>query len=323
MTYLISKLNAENNTIIPIPQYNNRVAIQNANNKVSLISNSCLHRGAIMVKEKQKYTGSINCPLHHWAYDIDGKLIGEPIDGAKGCLKTYDVVEWNNLLFKDKAPNIDLPPRLKDYFDMSHYVHTKTETMVVNSSWEVFMEVYLDLYHVKPYHPGLGNFVDMNNYKWHFGDDWSLQEVMLTPNLYENPNLHFLEMQDRIRKDYPDTTHGALWLTIYPNIMIEWYPNTLVVSTIWPGKDSNTSFNVIEYHHLDSVFGFDPEFMMTQFKAYESTALEDAEICERIQQGRNKPATSYLHHPELEKGIGKFYEWYNNNYMSKFFLEAL
>lgn len=311
MRYLISKLNAANNTIIPIPQYDNRVALQHVNNNISLISNSCLHRGAIMVKEKQKYTGSLVCPLHHWAYDVDGKLLAEPVETSFNCLKTYDVAEWNGLLFKDKAPNIDLPAHLKDYFDMSHYVHTKTETMVVNSSWEVFMEVYLDLYHVKPYHPGLGHFVDMNNYKWHFGDDWSLQEVMLTPDLHINPNPHFLEMQQRIYKDYPDTVHGALWLTIYPNIMVEWYPNTLVISSIWPGKTRNTSFNVIEYHHLDSVFGFDPEFMFTQFKAYDSTALEDAEICERIQQGRTKLATNYPYHPELEKGIGKFYEWYS------------
>ncbi|OZB03963.1 MAG: hypothetical protein B7X54_08860, partial [Idiomarina sp. 34-48-12] len=29
----------------------------------------------------------------------------------------------------------------------------------------------------------------------------------------------------------------AIWMVIYPNIMVEWYPNVLVVSTVWPVKN--------------------------------------------------------------------------------------
>ena len=44
-------------------------------------------------------------------------------------------------------------------------------------NWKAFMEVYLELYHVGPFHPGLGKFVDPTVYTWKFGERWSTQEM--------------------------------------------------------------------------------------------------------------------------------------------------
>ena len=316
MTYLISNLNLDNNSIVPLPQFNNKWAVRKLENESLLINNSCLHRGAMIVKEKQSYNGTLVCPLHRWSYNQQGNLLGEPIPGAGGCLKTFKTSNWNSLIFKGDFKDIDIPNHLKNYFDMSQYVHTKTEIMTVKSSWQIFMEVYLDLYHVKPYHPGLGSFVDMDNFSWHFGDKWSIQEVMLNKKSQENPNYHFKELEKMIASNYPEVDRGALWMTIYPNIMLEWYPNMLTVSTIWPGAKPSESINIIEYHHLDSVAAFDREFIETQIESYNSTAEEDAEICELIQQGRSKDAVWYPTHPVLEKGIEKFYEHLANNDIS-------
>jgi choline monooxygenase len=309
MTYLISNLYLDNNTIAPLAQFDNKWAAQKINDKVMMINNSCLHRGATIVKEKQTHNGNLVCPLHRWTYDQTGKLLGEPFEGAKGCLRTAETTIWNQMIFKGDFQDIDVPKHLNDHFDMRNYVHTKTETMTIKSSWQIFMEVYLDLYHVRPYHPGLGNFVDMDEFHWHFGNSWSIQEVMLNKKNQENPNCHFRELEKMISSNYPEIDRGALWMTIYPNIMLEWYPNMLTVSSIWPGKTNDESLNIIEYHHLDSVAGFDQEYIETQIQAYHATAEEDAEICERIQQGRSRPPDHYLTHPVLEKGIEKFYEY--------------
>ena len=42
-------------------------------------------------------------------------------------------------------------------------------------NWKTFLEIYLELYHVQPFHPGLQEFVDAGNYKWGFGERWSYQ----------------------------------------------------------------------------------------------------------------------------------------------------
>jgi phenylpropionate dioxygenase-like ring-hydroxylating dioxygenase large terminal subunit len=317
MTYLTSNLNLKDNSVVPLLQFNNKWAVQKVENETNLINNSCLHRGALIVKEKQEYTGNLVCPLHRWTYDQKGNLLGEPFPGAKGCLKTFKTSIWNNLIFKGEFQDIDLPDHLKNYFNMDNYVHTKTEIMTVKSSWQIFMEVYLDLYHVRPYHAGLGNFVDMDNFSWHFGNHWSIQEVMLNKKTQKNPNKHFRDLEKMIAANYPDIDRGALWMTIYPNIMIEWYPNMLAVSTVWPSKNLDECLNIIEYHHLDSVAAFDPAFVESQIQAYHITADEDAEICELIQQGRSKDAVWYSTHPVLEKGIEKFYEYLADNDVSK------
>jgi choline monooxygenase len=317
MTYLLSNLNLENNTIVPLAQFNKRWAVQKVDDEVLLINNSCLHRGAQLVKEKQMHNGNLVCPLHRWTYDKSGQLLGEPVPGAKGCLKTFETYKWNNLIFNKNFKDIEFPHYFKNYFNMDNYVHTKTKIMTIKSSWQIFMEVYLDLYHVKPYHAGLGNFVDMDDFQWHFGDHWSIQEVMLNKKNQENPNQHFRELEKMIAANYPDISRGALWMTIYPNIMLEWYPNMLAVSSIWPGTVPGESLNIIEYHHLDSVAAFDQEFVETQIESYNSTADEDAEICEMIQQGRSKDAVWYPTHPVLEKGIEKFYEYLADNDVSR------
>lgn len=304
MTYLISNLSAPKNTIQPLLQFNKLYAIQKNEQATKVISNSCLHRGAIIVNDTQPYQGNIVCPLHRWTYDQDGQLLGNPIDNFTGCLPSTPTYEWNNFLFSSTM-DIQFPKHLVPFFDTSNYVHTKTEIMKLNFSWEVFIEVYLDLYHVKPFHPGLGNFVDMNQYKWHFDEHWSIQEVKYNKTM-SNPNKHFNELQKMIRSNYSDTVYGALWATIYPNMTLEYYPNMIVMSTVWPETES-TCINLIEYHHVDSVSAFDQEFVETQLAAYYSTALEDVEIGERIQHGRTKSYDQYPYHPQLEHGIAKFY----------------
>ncbi len=38
-----------------------------------------------------------------------------------------------------------------------------------NYNWKTFIEVYLEDYHVGPFHPGLGNFVTCDDLQWELG----------------------------------------------------------------------------------------------------------------------------------------------------------
>lgn len=309
MTYLASGLAVEG-TITPLPQFSNQAVLRESNGETSLLGNTCLHRGAIILDAPQPADRPMVCPLHRWTYDQAGHLMGEPFHGAAGCLPSWPVSRWNHLLFTGRVPQVDLPADLAHLFSLDGYQHTRTEVMTVKSSWQVFMEVYLDLYHVEPFHPGLGNFVDMSNYRWHFGDDWSLQEVGLTRQLRANPDAAFREVEKRLAEDYEGVfRHGALWLTIYPNIMLEWYPHMLAVSTVWQTGNPGECLNVVEFHHTEEVSAFDPAFVEAQLKAYHTAAVEDAHICERIQQGNTFKSRQHLPtHPSLELGIRRFYE---------------
>jgi choline monooxygenase len=79
--------------------------------------------------------------------------------------------------------------------------------------------------------------------------------------------------------------YGAIWLTIYPNVMVEWYPHVLVVSTILPDGPDKCK-NIVEFYYPEEIALFEREFVEAEQKAYAETAIEDEEICQRMNDGR-------------------------------------
>ena len=71
----------------------------------------------------------------------------------------------------------------------------------------------------------------------------------------------------------------------YPNVMIEWYPQVLVVSTLLP-TDVNKTTNVVEFYYPEEITAFEREFVEAEQAAYMETAIEDDEIAERMDRGR-------------------------------------
>ncbi len=108
--------------------------------------------------------------------------------------------------------------------------------------------------------------------------------------------------------------HGAIWLTYYPNVMVEWYPNTLVVSTLYPQGPDKT-LNVVEFYYPEEIIAFEPDYVRAQQAAYMETCIEDDEIGERMDQGRkalmmrgDNEVGPYQ--TPMEDGMQHFHEWY-------------
>lgn len=78
--------------------------------------------------------------------------------------------------------------------------------------------------------------------------------------------------------------HGAIWLTYYPHIMVEWYPHVLTVSTLHPVSVDKT-LNMVESDYPEEIAAFEREFVEAQRAAYMETCIEDDEIAERMDAG--------------------------------------
>ena len=52
---------------------------------------------------------------------------------------------------------------------------------------------------------------------------------------------------------------GAIWFLYYPNVMLEWYPHVLVVSTLLPRSPTHTT-NVVEFYYPEDIVLFEREF---------------------------------------------------------------
>src|SRR6476469_1286821 len=234
-------------------------ALVNNEGKHDLVSNVCRHRQAVMLKGHGALPGgTITCPLHRWAYDSKGKHIGAPSFPDMPCLDLprQELQHWNGMLFNGKRQVAKDLAKLgvADELDFAGYMLGKVETVEYDFNWKTFIEVYLEDYHVGPFHPGLGKFVTCDDLHWEFGDWHSVQTVGVNQRLGTPGSDTYKAWHDAVlnfRNGEPPP-HGAIWLTYYPK----------------------------------EIALFEPECMAAQQKAYHETAIEDEEICVRMTEGR-------------------------------------
>jgi phenylpropionate dioxygenase-like ring-hydroxylating dioxygenase large terminal subunit len=304
-----------------LPQEGEGRALVRTPTGVELISNVCRHRQAVMVRGRGNTRSNIVCPLHRWTYDLKGQLIGAPHFENDPCLNLnrYKTRTWNGLIFEDNGRDIaadlaSLGPKAD--LDFSGYVLDKVELHECNYNWKTFIEVYLEDYHVAPFHPGLGQFVSCEDLNWEFAPNFSVQTVGANNALAKAGSATYRKWHDAVlayREGVPPK-HGAIWLTYYPNIMIEWYPHVLVVSTLYP-KDPQKTLNVVEFYYPEEIAAFEPEFIQAEQAAYWETCKEDDEIALRMDAGRKALMERGddevgPYQSPMEDGMQQFHEWY-------------
>jgi phenylpropionate dioxygenase-like ring-hydroxylating dioxygenase large terminal subunit len=133
-----------------------QVLVRNASG-VELLSNICRHRQAIMLSGRGN-APNIVCPIHRWTYDLKGGLLGAPHFDEQPCAKLHStpLTNWRGLLFdggRDIARDLDGIGVARD-FDFSGYMLDRVEIKELKYNWKTFIEVYLEDYHVGPFHPG-------------------------------------------------------------------------------------------------------------------------------------------------------------------------
>ena len=266
-----------------------RVLVRNPGG-IELLSNVCRHRQAIMLNGRG-HADNIVCPLHRWTYDLSGNLLGAPHFERQPCvaLGSTPLQNWRGLLFegpRDVARDLasaGIPGEL----DFSGYLLDHVEIHECEYNWKTFIEVYLEDYHVVPFHPGLGHFVSCDDLRWEFGEWHSVQTVGTHQGLRKPGTPVYKRWHEQVlhfgNGELP--RHGAIWLTYYPNVMVEWYPYVLVVSTLVPRGPQKTT-NIVEFYYPEEIVLFEREFVEAERAAYMETAIEDDEIALRMDAGR-------------------------------------
>ena len=285
---------------------------------IELLSNVCRHRQAVMLKGRGS-VDNIVCPLHRWTYDLKGHLLGAPHFAEQPCvrLESTPLQHWQGLLFaggRNVAHDLRTLTGRPD-FDFSGYMLDHVEVHECAYNWKTFIEVYLEDYHVEPFHPGLGHFVSCDDLSWEFGEWFSVQTVGINQSLRRPGTPVYKHWHEQVLRRYGGAhpPQGAVWLTYYPNLMVEWYPNVLVVSTLIPRGPRHTT-NYVEFYYPEEIVLFEREFVEAERAAYMETAGEDDEIAERMDAGRQvlyergRNETGPYQSP-MEDGMQHFHEF--------------
>lgn len=310
-----------------VPNLNDYYVLKRSNDKemlihheegISVLSNICRHRQAIILSDSGNVK-RIRCPIHSWSYTTQGELIHAPQFDPKPCfnLKKDVVSEWNGLLFRgnNKIEANVFDAKASSVFDFSDYVFTEAKYQHYLFNWKIFMEVYLDDYHIPFFHNGLRRLVDVSQLEWTLNDKYSVQYVGIQSDLSKSGSACFKLYQDALlaqtNGDLPQ--YGAVWFAYYPNIMIECFPFMLVISMVSPtGIDQ--CINSVEFFHPKDILLSNPDLCAAAQAAYLETALEDEEICIKIHQGRKAlyeqgENQTGPYQPTMEAALPTFYNY--------------
>lgn len=308
-------------------EYEGRMLVRSENG-IELLSNVCRHRQALMLggtgsSMTRGNAKNIVCPLHRWTYDLKGELLGAPHFDETPCLNLANtkLQNWNGLLFERNDYNVlEKFSTLSVTQDLNFdgYMLDHVEVHECDYNWKTFIEVYLEDYHVEPFHPGLGSFVSCDDLRWEFGADYSVQTVGIHSDLLKSGSKKYQAWQEQVLEFNQGVTpkYGAIWLTLYPNIMVEWYPQVLVISTLWPSGVNKTR-NVVEFYYPEEIVLFERDLVQAQRDAYMETCVEDDEIGLRMDAGRRRLLDRGEnqvgpYQSPMEDGMQHFHEWFRS-----------
>lgn len=263
--------------------------------------NACRHRGTPLVQD-QGNTRAFSCPYHAWVYTLDGRL-----RAAGGMEETHDFrVEdqgliavrldaWGGFLFAcvdAGAPPLsawlgDLPDRLAAY-RFADMVGTRRYTYTVSCNWKLWVENFMEGYHVPTVHrstlrrqkvvntpedPGRGEYVSI--YERHEGT---------------RALLHGDSGFPPIETLAGDSAAGSRFILVYPATML-----AIAVDAAWslvcdPLGPEATRVNVTYCFPKSRCERPDFEPVAANYyKRVEITLPEDNQICELQQAGLRSP----------------------------------
>lgn len=151
------------------------IVIRDEQGDLKAYHNICRHRGTQLLEVTGKRKKVIQCPYHDWVYSLDGKLIGVPqkrrqfpnIDMSDWSLFPAAVAVWKEMIFVNPDPKAapfaewlgDFPqyfgphqPELLQETDVRHYD--------IKANWKIFVENYIDVYHLSHLHAETLNMYD-------------------------------------------------------------------------------------------------------------------------------------------------------------------
>lgn len=160
----------------------------------SVFHNSCLHRGTQLLADAGTLNKGIRCPYHNWFYDLDGKLLHVPhAEYFEGCplkgahLKKGSSATWNGLLFihPEEVPQKAFDnwlQKLADFeypFAVEDLYHAQTYRYHIRCNWKIFIENFIDGYHLSHLHSETLSGYDHEQQRWCFeGSHWVFEQAL-------------------------------------------------------------------------------------------------------------------------------------------------
>lgn len=279
------------------------LVVRDKESRLRAFYNVCKHRGG-PVAVKKGTASVLQCKYHGWTYLLDGSLRGVPqfnkvdlFDKKDYGLEPIELKTWQGFVFINLSRNKQV---LKKYLDgianrispieLNYSKHYCDKSYKIACNWKVYVDNFLEGYHIPIVHPGLAKLLDYKEYVTEVYDWYSLQYSPLKKknNLYSSEG------------------GQAYYYFIFPNIMLNILPGRLQTNIIRPVSAGQTEV-LFSYYYKDVKSAEARGRIENDIRYSHDIQLEDMEICELVQKGLGSKAYNKGRFSvEREEGVHHF-----------------
>lgn len=240
--------------------------------------NVCRHRAGPLALCNGKGARALHCKYHGWTYTLEGQLRSAPeMQGAADFdvgdirLPPLRVHEWQGLVFVALDPAV--PPFEQVYggiaeriapIDLAAMRYLRRDSYEIECNWKVYVDNFLEGYHLPHVHPGLSKVLDYRAYDTELFGWQSLQSSPLrnSSDIYGDGE--------------------AFYYFVYPNVMLNIMPGRMQTNRILPLGPGRCRVEFDYYYaqdeHAQARIAADQSFS-------DEVQHEDITICEAVQKG--------------------------------------
>jgi phenylpropionate dioxygenase-like ring-hydroxylating dioxygenase large terminal subunit len=223
------------------------------------------------------------CGYHGWTYGLDGRLLNAPeMDETKDFrfedfrLRGIRVEEWEGQVFVNlDADSAALRPSLRELpnqvgkFNFGEMSLAGRREYHLRCNWKVYIDNYLEGYHLPSVHPSLNRELDYNAYVTTLFESHSVQTSPIRGPENES------SVDRRYKQASGDMAAEYYW--IFPNWMLNCYPDNVSLNIVLP-TGPETCVAIFEWY-------FPPEKISAAegtMRFSDEIQLEDGRICETV-----------------------------------------
>lgn len=280
--------------------------------ETKILSNVCPHRGMVLCHESSDKS-TIQCPYHGRTFDRNGKLkhmpgFEETLDfpNESDDLHAFEFQRWNGFEFTSIEPGNSLENVLKNIQDRVGwflsdltYDPTRDRDWEINANWMLYVDNYLEGFHIPFVHPELNNALDNSGYStecFEFG--------VLQIGTAKKGGVCF---------DIPSSSTdsgkriAAYYWWIFPNLMFNVYPWGVSVNIVVPNGPHSTSVLFRSYVKH-------PELLnQGAGSELDKVELQDQFVVENCMTGlRSRFYNRGRYSPKHEQGVHHFHRMISN-----------
>jgi len=252
-------------------------------------SNVCRHRaGPIALGSGCRNV--LRCQYHGWTYTLDGRLIGTPdvegvefFDRSTMGMVPLRLEVWKQFIFvnfdaqaEPLASYLGKIPEQARGFQFDGLQFTERRDYVINCNWKVYVDNYLEGYHIPIAHPGLMREIDYANYRVDTYRYYSQQFAPIRAMKTEDNAERFYEPGSGLRQ--------AVYFWIFPNLMVNIYPDNVSTNLIVPISHDKT-LTIFEWFFHDVADSSVQERIQRAIAFSDQVQQEDIALCESVQRG--------------------------------------